>query len=448
MREKDINVVKCAKFKIVNPLTIDWETFNSIYRELSKESQIIKNETTTICYEWEVFSRNYYKNNGVNPMISDWREDSISNKGKSYSNVSGYAYHCLQEKYDFLLSGNNVAATANETYSKFNKDKKEIFRGDATVQNFKYGQPVNVKNKNIFLSKDDGGKYLVTVNIISKKRQKEYDLSNGKISFQVTIGSNNSLRSIFEKCLSGEYDICSSKITKDNKEMFFMLSYRLSKEKPILDGNRIMGIDLGICYPAYMAVNFDSKYESYISDDTIIPHKIRLEKELSASQSARKFALQGNKGHGYKKVHTEYYKYSNKASNFSKRKNDEYSSYIIKQALKMRCGVIQMEDLKGISDTSSTFLKSWTYYDLQQKISNKSAENGIIVNKVNPKYTSQRCSVCGNIDSDNRKTQSEFCCTKCGAKMNADFNAARNISISNIEDLIDSELHIKEKYSA
>ncbi len=46
---------------------------------------------------------------------------------------------------------------------------------------------------------------------------------------------------------------------------------------------------------------------------------------------------------------------------------------------------------------------------------------------VSPKYTSQKCSHCGYIAKENRKTQSKFNCVSCGFEMNADHNAAINI---------------------
>jgi len=46
---------------------------------------------------------------------------------------------------------------------------------------------------------------------------------------------------------------------------------------------------------------------------------------------------------------------------------------------------------------------------------------------VNPKYTSQRCSSCGFVSSENRKTQDVFECLCCGHRENADLNAAKNI---------------------
>ena len=46
---------------------------------------------------------------------------------------------------------------------------------------------------------------------------------------------------------------------------------------------------------------------------------------------------------------------------------------------------------------------------------------------INPKYTSQTCSECGEVDKKSRLTQSEFVCTSCGHVSNADHNAAKNI---------------------
>lgn len=50
------------------------------------------------------------------------------------------------------------------------------------------------------------------------------------------------------------------------------------------------------------------------------------------------------------------------------------------------------------------------------------------VEKVNPAYTSQCCSVCGHVDRNSRESQSLFRCTACGHTSNADLNAARNIA--------------------
>ncbi|RZB19503.1 transposase [Streptomyces sp. F001] len=44
-------------------------------------------------------------------------------------------------------------------------------------------------------------------------------------------------------------------------------------------------------------------------------------------------------------------------------------------------------------------------------------------------YTSLRCSACGWIDKNSRKSQAEFRCTECGFTCNADENAATNVAV-------------------
>jgi len=53
--------------------------------------------------------------------------------------------------------------------------------------------------------------------------------------------------------------------------------------------------------------------------------------------------------------------------------------------------------------------------------------NGIEIVEVNPSYTSITCSTCGFVSKKNRKGTHEFECQRCGKKINAQINAARNI---------------------
>jgi putative transposase len=50
------------------------------------------------------------------------------------------------------------------------------------------------------------------------------------------------------------------------------------------------------------------------------------------------------------------------------------------------------------------------------------------VEKINPAYTSQRCSACGHIAAESRESQALFRCVACAYTENADVNAAKNIA--------------------
>jgi transposase len=48
--------------------------------------------------------------------------------------------------------------------------------------------------------------------------------------------------------------------------------------------------------------------------------------------------------------------------------------------------------------------------------------------RISPAFTSQRCSACGHIAAESRKSQALFACAACGYVCNADVNAAKNIA--------------------
>jgi putative transposase len=50
------------------------------------------------------------------------------------------------------------------------------------------------------------------------------------------------------------------------------------------------------------------------------------------------------------------------------------------------------------------------------------------IEKINPAFTSQRCSACGHVAGENRKSQVVFVCIACHYTCNADVNAAKNIA--------------------
>lgn len=71
--------------------------------------------------------------------------------------------------------------------------------------------------------------------------------------------------------------------------------------------------------------------------------------------------------------------------------------------------------------------KGW--HCLELALTNAARHTGTLVVKVNPAYTSQRCSACGLVSEGNRESQAVFRCKAegCGHAENADVNAAKNI---------------------
>ena len=66
-------------------------------------------------------------------------------------------------------------------------------------------------------------------------------------------------------------------------------------------------------------------------------------------------------------------------------------------------------------------VQRWSYPKIAIKPERLSEENGVLLTKINPAYTSQKCSLCGYVDKRNRSC-GLFTCQHCGY-----INAAINI---------------------
>ena len=69
--------------------------------------------------------------------------------------------------------------------------------------------------------------------------------------------------------------------------------------------------------------------------------------------------------------------------------------------------------------------QSWSLF--RKRLEDKASASGVVVILVNPRYTSQTCSACGNTTAENRESQAVFLCKSCGHVEHADINAAKNI---------------------
>ena len=102
--------------------------------------------------------------------------------------------------------------------------------------------------------------------------------------------------------------------------------------------------------------------------------------------------------------------------------DENVSVYVLEDLSSMN-----MLRLKGKSNrTMRKWLSNWSYSDLEEKLIYKCKRNGIKVEFVDARYTSQKCSVCKTIDKASRKGN-RYTCRHCGSRMHADTNAAINI---------------------
>lgn len=409
------------------------ELYN-ILDEIRYTAYKIKNKSIQMAWDWQQFSFGYNERFGNYPKdkeiigktLSSDIYDSVKDMGSQVATII-------------------INSCVREGVNRFNNDKKEILKGSIAIPSFKREGSFPLRAQGIKkLSKINSKTYKVSLSLLSRTGAKEF---NTKTSQVVTLKTGNGANIILDRIISGEYKLSDSLIKKNKNKYYLYLAYTFDAKKvETLDENKIMGIDMGIVYPIYMAFN-DSLHRYSIEGGEIDKFRRGVESRRKQLLRQGKYCGEGRRGHGTKTRIKPIQKLTDKVDNFKKTTNHKYSKYVIDMAIKHNCGVIQMEDLSGIADgdKKSSFLGNWTYYDLQQKIEYKAKEKGIKVRKIKPNYTSQRCSKCGVIHKDSRESQDKFKCTTCGFETNADYNAAKNISVDGIEREIAEQLKAQEK---
>jgi len=222
----------------------------------------------------------------------------------------------------------------------------------------------------------------------------------------------------------GEYRMLDQNRIKGQADLIYidgvfylMLVIDLPEEKQIENLDGTLGVDLGI-------VNLATTNDG-----------IRFSGEKCEAVRKRYSALKArlqSVGTWDAKKHLK--RISGNERKFKKDTNHCISKQIVATA-KGTNRAIALEDLKGIRSGSTvskplrSALGKWAFYELASFIKYKAQLFGLPVIFVDPRYTSQQCSVCGFISKENRKSQSEFVCQACGHTENADINAAKNIAL-------------------
>ncbi|MCU4719732.1 transposase, partial [Halobacteria archaeon HArc-curdl5-1] len=132
---------------------------------------------------------------------------------------------------------------------------------------------------------------------------------------------------------------------------------------------------------------------------------------------------------GTRSAHLTFQRIGDRFGRWSEDYLHQCSKEIVAEAKRHDCTHIAFEDLEQIRDRISDDKKfqQWAFSELQEQTGHKAELAGIVVETVDPSYTSQQCSKCGCTLEENRDGQ-QFQCLDCSYAVNADYNAAKNIA--------------------
>lgn len=338
-----------------------------------------------------------------------------------------YSYRAVKSsEYAKDIPSDILDSLKQDVYKHFNENKKEQIRGERSLTTYKKGMPISFSLKDKHIIVCDGDNYY-----LPWFEDTRFRLNFGRDR------SNN--RAIIDNCIkTKKYKLCAAaKIQLKDRKLFLLVTVDIPKTENLPVKGKVMGVDLGVVNPAYVAVN-DGPERSRIGNGDAFQKQRdvfrRRFRELQRSQ-----LTQGGHGRKHKTKATEALR--GKERNWVQTENHRISREIVNLAVRWKVETIQMESLKGfgknqegeVENNHKRLLGRWSYFELQKDIEYKAAMVGIKVNYVNPSYTSQTCHVCGQ--RGNRVERDTFICTnpECSwynQAQDADINAAINIAKS------------------
>jgi len=244
-----------------------------------------------------------------------------------------------------------------------------------------------------------------------------YSLKGNVLSFPVIMGSKSQrleieaiLTNYQQERLIGK--LGSLRITQKSGKYIAQIAVEATEQPNKAD--KIMGVDLGLKVPAVAAT--ESGKTKFFGNG--IQNKFIKRKHRSVRRKLGKL----KKLAAIRKRH-------DKEQRWMKDQDHKISRQVVNFAKGNNVAIIRLEQLSGIRQTARTSRKNeknlhtWSFYRLAQYIEYKSLLAGIKVEYVNPKYTSQKCPVCGELNKANDR---KYKCG-CGYKTHRDRLGAINI---------------------
>jgi len=331
---------------------------------------------------------------------------------------------------------------------------QQVVRGNASLPVFRNDMaiPVRCDKANMRrLEKTESGELELDL-AVCQKPYPRLCLATGK--------ANDGQRVILERLLAntaqsptGYRQRCFEiKQDRNAPHWWLFVTYDLPAIETPLRDDVVVGVDIGYACPIFAAIN---NGHARLGWRQFAGVAARVKSLQSQTMARRRQMLQGGKsslvadtsraGHGRRRRLRPIECLEGRINNAYTTLNHQLSKSIVEFALQYGARTIQIEKLDGLQEKlSGTFLgQRWRYHQLQQFIKYKADESGIAVREVNAKFTSQRCSKCGQINREfNREFRdsnrcngftARFQCPACEFVADADYNAARNLATVDIE---------------
>ncbi len=242
---------------------------------------------------------------------------------------------------------------------------------------------------------------------------------NGRVECEYDLPDNLEGTPHGEYLLNDDYSFSTSTVHYDSETDEFYLHAAMERTLDVetpekAEHSRVLGVDCNV--DDHIAVTSTG---AFVGNADYLNHQRReFEKRRASLQQT-----------GTRSAYLTVQHIGDRFGRWSEDYLHQCSKEIVAEAKHHGCTHIAFEDLEQIRARLSDGKKfqQWAFRELQEKTENKAELAGIVVETVEPSYTSQQCSKCGCTLEENRDGQ-HFQCLDCSYSVNADYNAAKNVA--------------------
>jgi hypothetical protein len=302
----------------------------------------------------------------------------VQGRGMSEQNVT---YRLLSNLMKGQLPA-DVYTTLNQNVANtFKETVKEINMGRASVRSYKNNIPIPFS-----------GKSVSNIHWVEANNRFEFTLFG--IEMACALGHDRSgNRVVLDRCLAGEYKICSSGLQIDDrkKKMFLLLCVDMPKQEVKLDEERVLYVTLSVDTPIVASLDRDALFGNDSrrkveigTKEEFLYRRTQIQMALHNAQVAARY----NKGgKGRKKKLQALERYHEKETHYVDTRLHTYSRMLVDLAVKQRCATIQLvnQEVKEqqareeMEEGEPFLLRNWSYFGLKTKIEYKAKMVGITV---------------------------------------------------------------------
>ena len=321
---------------------------------------------------------------------------------------------------NYVVSDYVAGNTVKHTSKTVSADLPSALKNQV-IQDAKSIFKKHTKNLKVNAEKEPDKQKEIKVPILKKPvaiwNNQNYSIKFGYIAFPVWLNGKSTRIMVKTETTGYQVNLLINKLGTlriTEKSGKFMAQIAVNVVPMQTTGTDSMGIDLGLKIPA-VAITEKGK--------TIFCGNGRKNKYTKRKHRSLRRKL------GKLKKQVAINKLNNREQRWMQDQDHKVSRQLVNFAKSNNISTIRLEKLSGIRQTARTSRKNeknlhtWSFYRLAQFIEYKAVLEGIKVEYVDPRYTSQTCPACG---TRNKANDRKYKCA-CGFKGHRDIIGAKNI---------------------